>query len=486
MKRIIHYCFIIFLFLPSPAPAQTVTIDEFFQQVRSSHPFFQKEELSAEIERREQERLSGGQDWTIRSNPYYLHEESTITGGFFPNQIDQAGLNASLERAYWITGGLFSVTYDYTRTDQEADDILIPVPGGFAAIPGDSGRFHESGFTAAYSQPLIKNMGGVLSRLNYELQDYSISSIEISIKENQENFLLGVGDRFLDWVLLSEQQRILRNRLDLAKEELDRTSRKRKQNLVDEVDVLRAKDAVLNAEQNVLNAEAGWKAKQAELATIGQYTNRNELNPQYDLYSLVSLPPVDEAVEQLKNTSRLLAVFNIRIDQLELKRTGAVEQGKPQLDLDISGGLKSGHAQYEDSHDYDKPQFSAMLNFSYPLGNRTARADILKTKLEKSLVQEDMKNVSLKLESGLRSLMTRIKELEKVLAVNREQIVISREKTVAELKRYNQGRAELTFVIQSRDNEQNVQLIYASNSAAYHKLVLRYHEMMDSLLASGH
>lgn len=427
----------------------------------------------------------GDEDWVILSNPFYAHEENADTGNFLPSEVDETSINAALERTYWKTGGKLTFSYDYTKTDQEADEIVIPFSGSSIVLPGDSGKFHENAFAVTYTHPLLQNRGGVLSRLDYELQGYNVSAADLSIIENQENFLLDIGDRFLDWVLFAERRRILYKRLNLAKEELERTEKKRKQNLVDKVDVIRARDAVLSARQNLLRVEASLKAKRTELATIAQYKNHETLTPQYDLYALTELPPLDDAIVQLKQNSRVLNVFRIRIEQLEHSKKGAIEQSRPRLDLTVSGGLKDGDEQYSDSYSYDKPQFSAALSFRYPLGNRTALADILKSKLEKERAQEDMKNVSLELESVLRNLVTQIKELEKVLEINKEQILVAREKTEAELHRYNQGRIELTFVIQSRDNEQNVQLIYAQNGAVYHRLVLRYRALMDSLMKTA-
>ncbi len=486
MGRIIFCCFFIsmFLFHSFPGKAQSVTMEDYLQQVQESHPFFKKESLTSDIERKEQERFLGGEDWVVRSSPYYAHQESA-SAGFTPDRVDQVGINASIERTYWKTGGRVSFAYDYARSDQKANDIIIPSTGGFATIPGESGIFHDNEFSITYSHPLIKNKDGVLSRLSHDLQGYNIEATDLGVIENKENFLLNVGDLFLDWALMTEQRKILYKRLELAKEELERTNKKRKQNLVDEVDVLRAKVAVLNAEQSVLRTEAAWKADQAELASIAQYKNHEDIAPQYDIYHLASLPSVDAAILQLKQNSRVLNAFRVRIDQLKHSIKGVEEQGKPSLDLNVSGGMKSNDDRFTESYSLNNPQFMALLNFSYPLGNNTSRATILKTKLEKEHLQEDMNNTSLNLESSLRSLMTRIKELVKVLSLNEEQITVAKEKTEAEIRRYNRGRIELTFVIQSRDNEQNVQLIHAQNGAVYHKLLLRYRALMDKLLKSA-
>ena len=90
--------------------------------------------------------------------------------------------------------------------------------------------------------------------------------------------------------------------------------------------------------------------------------------------------------------------------------------------------------------------------------------------------------MELDLESSMVSLLIRIVELEKVLALNRAQIESAEEKTEEELKLYNRGRSQLTFVIQSRDNEQNARLSLAENAALYHGLILQYRALLDELL----
>ena len=62
------------------------------------------------------------------------------------------------------------------------------------------------------------------------------------------------------------------------------------------------------------------------------------------------------------------------------------------------------------------------------------------------------------------------------------QIESAKEKTKEELKLYDMGRSQLTFVIQSRDNEQNAKLTYAQNATNYHKLILNFSALTDTLL----
>ena len=382
-------------------------------------------------------------------------------------------------------GETLSLSWSSDFTDQNLPDIVVPGPSGSFRIPTGPSQFYQNKVLLTYSQPLLQNFKGKLDRLDYELSGYTVNFTELQAFENQEGFLLDLGIRFLDWVLHSEQIQISNERLRLAEEELQQTKRKRAANLVDRVDVLRAEDAVRIAKQNIVLIESQWKAKQAELAVLAQSQELYNQSPEFDLYNLEALPPLDEAVSRLKEQSRLLQALVIRREQLSHLREGFVEMSRPQLFLNVSAGLQEGDDGFGGSLLLDKPYLAVSLNFSYPLENRTARADIAKTDLQLRQIEKEIENVALDLKAGVRNLLIQIKELEKVLALNQEQIESAREKTQEELRLYNQGRGELTFVIQSRDNEENARLTYAQNGASYHKLILQYHSLMDKLLPSS-
>ena len=61
--------------------------------------------------------------------------------------------------------------------------------------------------------------------------------------ENQENFLLDVSIRFLDWAFFTREVAIRQERLEIAKRGLEDVNKRYKANLVDRVDVLRSEDS---------------------------------------------------------------------------------------------------------------------------------------------------------------------------------------------------------------------------------------------------
>ena len=458
--------------IPGVVQAGEVDLEQYLQQIRSSHPFFIQQALSGEIEREQQHRFLGEEDWVVNASPSYSHyERSKISSAFVVEKQDSLTLNAGLERTFWTDGSRLSIDYDYTYTDQ-----LFGQPVG-------SFDEHGNGINITYSLPLMKNKGGVLSRLDYELQAYSIDLTEINSIESQENFLEQQALLFIDWVFITEQRQIAENRLILANNELTHTKNKFRSRVVAEVDVLRAQDAVINARQDLSTIETQWRAFQAELATQSNNPFPDQMVPRFDLYTLQTVPPVDQALELLQKNIRQLRAIDLQMAQMEKLESGLGNQLKPELDLVLAGGLRSEASDLSGSARFNQPQYMIGVNFRYPLGQRSVTADISKARLQQQQLRAKRTSLSRQLEAQLRNMLVQLNELEGIIALNKEQIEVAQLRTAAELKRYNQGRSELSFVIQSRDNEQNARLGYAANAASYQKLWLRYKSLTDALFS---
>jgi outer membrane protein TolC len=475
----IVFCILTSLFIFSCIPAlaeeqpyQEVTLDEYLDLVKSNHPFFRKERLAVDVEEKQAESLLGGQDWILNVTPSYSYlGEATAPEFQADKRVHIAGLEAGLDRALWSTGGKlgFSFSTEYINSD-----------GQFT-----SPKVYKHGFGVSYTHPFLQNAKGVLDRLGYELSDFTIDLTGVQAIENQEDFLANVAIRYIEWAFFSEAIVIAKERLKLAEEQKEQTMKRFNANLVDRVDVLRAEDAINISKQAILQLESQWKAKQAELAVLAGSDEIYRKRPSYDIYSLAPLPQKEEASSQLKSQSRLLRIFEILRKQLLYQRDGLLNQRRAQLDLILSGGLFGrGEDDFGESLKIYKPDMTVSLLFSTPLEKRTINGQLDKLDTEIKRIEEDMKSVETNLLSAMVNLLIQIVELEKVLELNQEQINSAREKTTEEIKLYNQGRSQLTFVIQSRDNEENAKLRYAENSSLYHTLLLQYRALLDELLVT--
>jgi outer membrane protein TolC len=462
--------------------AQTITMSDFLETVKQSHPFFASESLSAEIVREGQQGELGAQDWALRSSTYYTYQKQPSVGLGAPEQVSQVAAEIATAKALWSTGGRFSVTWSSEYTDQTIPGIVIPFEPNDIVIPAGPAQLYGNRLYLTYTQPLLQNFGGKLDRLAYELGDYEVDFTQLELRENQEQFVLDLSESFVDWALISERRRVANDRLELAQEQLRQTKRKRAANLVERVDVLRAEDAVRIVEQTLVLVESQWKAKQAELAVLSQIPELYQIEPEYDLHARMTLPSADEAVQRLTEQSRILIGLRVVHDQLVYLTHGYSEQSRPQLFLTVGAGLRGLDDELAASLEITDPDVLVSLDFRYPLGNRTARADIAQTELQIKQIEKDYEDTALDLEAGVRSLLIAIEEMERVLALNEDQIASARAKTREEQRLYDQGRSDLTFVIQSQDGEAVSKLTYAENAATYHRLVLQYRGLMDELL----
>jgi len=459
--------------LTSLSHAQTITQNEFLNSLKELHPLFEKEKLTAQIEKEERKGYLGTQDWNIFSSASFAHEEPAIAVAG-PERTDAFTVNGGVERLFWKTGGRFSASFSSSRASVKIDPFY-----GFPE------SFYQNEIAVAYTHPLLKNRSGFLDRLQYELKQYDVDFSEVQALENQEDFLASSADKFLDWVFLTEQKKIASERLSLAEEELARTKKKREAHLVDQVDVIRAEDAVRIGEQNQMLVESQWKSLQAELAVLSQNDELYNVSPQFNLYEVEELAPLQDAIAQLKEDSRIIAAINIRLKQLEYTRRGFDEASKPDLSLLAQLNTKNLDESFGKSLGMDKPDALLGLQFTVPLEKRTARSQVAKTDLQIAQLEKQLDEVGLELSSAVTNLHIQIEELEEVLKLNQQQIESAKEKTEEELKLYNQGRGSLTFVIQSRDSEENAKLTYAQNSIFYHKLILQYHALLDELFPSN-
>ena len=473
-KVVFSFC-TLFLFLISlqnkQSHAEPLTKEAFVALLEKSHPIFEKERMTSVIEEAEQQSYLGEADWNLSSSLTWSREEATITA-FSPDLTHALSLQTGVNKQFWDTGGRLSATYSINRNSSTFEQApLFSYPD----------RFYENSVELQYSQPLLRNWGGKLTRLQYDLKAYDVDAAEIQAAENIEDFLTDTISKYLDWVYLEEQKKIITRRLSLSRKEFERTQRKFDAFLVDSVDVIRAKDALNTWRQNLGLVESQLSALRSELSTLVQSKLLLTGMPDFNLYALQRPDSLASAKARLEDNSRLLKILELRKEQLGVNAAGVRETGKPDLSLIAAVTAKNAEENAWDSFRLDKKDAAVGLQLSVPIENTTAKANYQKNRLQILQLEKEREDVSLSLNASLASLHAQLKKLIQVLELNREQIESARLRTIEETKIYEQGRGDLTFVIMSRDNEESAKLAYAENALNYQKLWLQYQALLDEL-----
>lgn len=480
--KIILITLIVLTFSCAGAFSESISLENLLRRVQADHPLIEQESLTPKIENKRRESFLTAQSWYLSGGPSFFHSKPIVTSPFSPTTIDRIQQQASLRRDLWSTGGSLEFGWSSLLTKQTISDISVPSENGAFTIPSGVSTLYEHSLSARYVQPLIRNFKGRLDSLNYRSAEYDVDVAELQSRENQEKFLFEVGSKYLEWVHLVERAKIAAERLRLAEEILALTLEKRQANLVDQVDVLRSEDAVLTARQGLVLLQAQIKAVRAELAVLASADFIRQSSPDYDLFDTVALPALNQTGEIIEENSRALKILETRKKQLVYLRGSYRETGRASLDLNLGVVLKGGEETFGNSLEITKPDFSVGLLFSQQLGSHRADYDVSRTELQILQLEARLKKTRLDLESALQNLLIQMDELVRVMELNRQEIESAERKTEEELKLYEQGRSDLTIVIQSRDNQQNARQILAQNAASYHNLLLRYRELTDQLL----
>jgi len=464
--------------------ATAITLEEYLAAVKATHPLFVRESLESEIAAKHSERFLGDQDWSVDAAPVFRHTEPPQRSPFDPERIDNLRIDAGATRTLWGNGSRIRAYASTDFVDQKVSGFSIPSAGGSIDIPVSPSRFYQHAVGATWSLPLLKNRGGSLDRLEYELSLFDIDASEVAALERQENFVLEMALRFVGWALVDEQLRIARARLGLAESELERTRKKFRANLVDEADVLRAEDAAHLTRNAVLLVEARFRATRAELSTLAGGRLSEDDRPQFDLYDRPGVPGAEDAVREVVDNSRLVRTIDIERARLQRFDVGLGEQSRPHLSLDVGAALVGGADEFDRSLEIKNPDIFVGLALLYPLGNRTAKADIEETYLRSRQLELTRNETVLGLTASLRGILAEMSELDAAVRENTRRIETAEKKTRAEQKLYDQGRGDLTFVIQSRDGEAVARLGLAETSATFQSLALQYRALVDELLSS--
>jgi outer membrane protein TolC len=462
------------------APATAVTLEDYLARVEESHPMFERERVQTDIESSRRDAIAGRQDWQLVSAPSYLHSEPPVASPFEPERIDRLDLNAGASRVFWSNGSRFDIGWSSVVLDQKLPGIVIPVPGGVIDVPVGPSTYYTNSLTATYSMSLLKNRGGELDRLDYDLAGFDVELAGIDAAENQEVFLLEAALKYLDWVLADEQMRIAADRLALAEEELARVRRKRASYLVEQADVLRAEDAVQTSQAASLFVRSAWTAVRAELASLAGWDAESLTSPDYDVYDRPQ-PPRADAVSGVVDGTRAVGAIDVRLRQLARLEAGYDAAARPELSAFATGTVVGADTEFDRSLEIKHPDLLLGVEFRYPLGNRSAEADLAGVRLQRHQLYLARESIEVTLGAKLLAIVERLRELDAVIVINEERLETTQRKTREELELYNQGRGDLTFVIQSRDDEARARLAYAENALLYHRLVLQFRSLADQL-----
>jgi outer membrane protein len=345
-------------------------------------------------------RSLGIYDPLVSAGASYNRSSTTNTFNFTPISIDTLSLNAALSQ-------------------------LLP-SGATLGVNGSTGwlsnsvSYYNNAYNLTASQPLLRNFGRDNTELTIKVSRFNKEGSLERYRTRLSDTVAQVRNDYFRLYSLREALEVKKTSLALAQRILDETRGRVKAGVLPAMEILNAEFSVATREKEVIDAERAVRDQTDVLRLSLQLDQGTELEladaPSTDPY-----PAVESDALQLALASRPeLAAQRVTLKIDELQRRAARNRTLPDLTVSANVGLDGYDPRFAGSYERtlkgDYPAWGVGVQFSYPLGNRSAENDYIKSKLALEQAQAQLQSleagVANEVRAALRVLQTSFKQIE--------------------------------------------------------------------------
>lgn len=334
-----------------------------------------------------------------------------------------AQAQADIYRALGIYDPVLNASVNYSRSSTTETFFFTPInidtfsatagvtqqlpTGGTLMVSGSSGwisnsnSYYNNGFSVSASQPLLRNFGRETTELNIEVARFGKEGSLARYRTKLADTVAQVRNDYFKLYNLRELLQVKRTSLALAQKILEETRGRVKAGVLPAMEILNAEFSAASREKEVIDAERAVRDQVDVLRLSLQLENVADIETaEPPMRELVTQAEPEALTRALSNRPELAAQrANLQID--ELQRRVAKNRTLPDLSVTANFGFQGydphfGGA-YERTLKADFPTWGIGLQFSYPIGNRAAENDYIKSKLVLEQAQTQLRS----LESGV-------------------------------------------------------------------------------------
>lgn len=311
--------------------------------------------------------------------------------------------------------------------------------------------YWSSELVASYAQPLLKNFGRDATELGIAVAvNNKIASLDL-FKNTLMEVVTRVRSAYFILYSLKENLEARKSALVLAQKILADTKGQVRAGVLPAMEILNADFGVAAREKELIDAEKLFMDQMDVVRNLLQVEGNQALNP-------VDPPtreqhPVneDEAVAKALSQRPDLKAQRVTIQTLDLQTRVAHNRTLPDLTFNASTALtglerdfgrdmkKLGSAEY--------PIWAVGLELSYPLGNRAAKNDFIRSRLSMEQAQVQLKSLEAIVRNEVRSAIRGIQANYRQLDVADRGLAYAEERMRAYIKRNEVGLATIKEVV---------------------------------------
>ncbi|MBX7255228.1 MAG: TolC family protein [Candidatus Hydrogenedentes bacterium] len=386
------------------------------------------------------------------------------------------------------TGMDISLTYD--RTDTELRNSTNN-PNLVFSRDTDS---DERNLNLSITQQLLRGGGlGVnLASLRQAKLDTLASDYEL--RGFTEDLVSQVEQTYWDCILAQRQIKIYEESLALAQAQADEVEERIRLGKLPEVERAGAVSEVAQRKSSLIDAHSTYDTLRLSLLRLVNPNNDSlrpvDLNLQSDpITPQIGLSGVDFSIQLAQRMRPDLnqARLQIKRDDLEVVKT---KNGLlPQLDLflNISKNLSETNyaASFEGpSQDEDDDRYTTQVGaqFSYPLGNRAARARDTRSDLSRTRNMRALANMTQLVEQDVRAAYIEVGRAWEQIPATTATRELQEQTMQAEVEKFRLGRSTVLLVTQAQRDLLTAQIGEVQARTAYLKSIVNLYRLEGSLL----
>ena len=362
---------------------------------------------------------------------------------------DTKTIDALLEKLF-STGAMFTLGFNIERSDVNPVSVFTlenPVTQGF--------------IEAKITQPLLRNAGIFYNRSNIYIARNNKEKSILELKEKAIEVINSVQKAYWELVKIIEELRVRNKSLESAEDLLRKNRIQVKVGTLAPIEVLVAEDGVAKKMNDIIEAENDIKNREDDLKLIMNLSN-------HSILSDAAIIPLDKASFEVKNVSFDESIKIALANRPELFEKGldianariTVKQKRnellPKLDAEVGirySGLSDTYGDAADSifsEDFQSQFFGLALEV--PLGNREARSNYSKAKLEARQSVLNRNKIEQEIVVEVRTAVREIKKNVESIKATKKARELAQARLEAEEKKFKVGRTTSLEVLRAQDN----------------------------------
>ncbi len=313
----------------------------------------------------------------------------------------------------------------------------------------------------SFTQPLLKDFGSEITEGPLRLANTNIAISQATFEAQVTRLILNVSTTYWDLVFQIKNLQVQQQTLASAKQLLISGQAKVALGLLPPIEILVAEAAVASREEAVFIAEKGVEDIEDVFRILLDLPEQHRVSPP-------PIQPTDRPQEQAQNADASvllrtalterpeIAENQLLLQNQRLSRTIAKNRLSPSLDLVGSLGLSGLGKDFPDETEQltsgSFNRWEAGLVLSFPIGNRSARADLQREQIKLKQAMFDQKKriqeITRETKEGLRRVKT---DLQRIKATKRAQL-LAKEKLSAGNERFKLGLLSSHDLLEFQDD----------------------------------